>query len=606
MREVFSRPPWTIERVVAEIATLPSYRQSAPLDTLKGQRAELAVALREASPDLRGAAQLNAAVMLLRLGDEAGQAPLLAQISGDDAAYAADALQEFASTFAPSDSRFPRGGLRTQIPGATLYHALARWLSSPESKPGERAVFVCLKHDIARARPQLRALLDHPKAPLRLEVAQWFLTHGRDDGALDALRRAFAAAATAPPSQRQDWRPISRTWTGIQAATEAGDRRLKTDLGALACEVLERAVASQAFEAWVDVNAGFVDLASAARVIGRTAPPKGRALLMRLLDKDLRDYVREAVVLALADLSTASDIDFFVALLADPATRIPAAKAIGRLGAGTSNAALVERLAVHLSDASEERVVDALLDAIVQINGDGSALVASALERTTPWTRHKLKLRLAGLSARELADLLTEAGAMDPASDDALDAAAANELDLMSIVWAGGERVAQFSAKISGPQPDHHLAFQQLIDITRPPIAVSQLREDGERHVEKEPVPGMPGVAKVTDLGARCTVSFEYNGVAYAFDARPSGRWMDATAVIDGFNGFMAEIGRPDRCFQLDFGSPYCVFIVAHEQKFRALVERLAIPLEKDPTRAARDGAAFVRKVMGDVSKPPV
>src|SRR5262249_39100325 len=184
------------------------------------------------------------------------------------------------------------------------------------------------------------------------------------------------------------------------------------------------------------------------------------------------------------------------------------------------------------------------------IGPDAKPHVRAAIEGAAPRTRMKLHWQLEGLSARQIANMLTEAGVMDAIDDAALAEATQEGVDPESLIRAGGKRLASMDIKGDSLPPPHHVLFKALLDIARPRIEVKDLSQIDNDNYRREPIPGSSGVT-VTDLGTICTIRFVHAGAAHSFTARPSGRWLDVPAVMDGFDQFMAAIGREDRCFQL-------------------------------------------------------
>ena len=242
-----------------------------------------------------------------------------------------------------------------------------------------------------------------------------------------------------------------------------------------------------------------------------------------------------------------------------------------------------------LSDAiakeEQPNVVAAIAKALLAAGPVGRSAVEAALARSEPWTRMELSWRLAGGSDRELADVLTEAGVMDPISDEQLADALKSGFDIRSLIWAGGERLVTFNVK-STTGLEHFELFRELLQVARPKIAVDDLKETCDANLLREPVEGMPNVAKVTDFGTICTISFRYQGRDFSFQTYPQGRWHDVTAVMQGFDEFMQAIGRDERCYELEGGGEIAMLVVAPASKFEPVAARLAIPLERDSERA--------------------
>jgi len=144
---------------------------------------------------------------------------------------------------------------------------------------------------------------------------------------------------------------------------------------------------------------------------------------------------------------------------------------------------------------------------------------------------------------------------------------------------------------------EHFALFGELLKAARPVIAVEDLKETINANLLREPLPQEPRIEMVTDLGTVCTISFSYRGQVFSFDAYPEGRWHDVPAVMKGFDDFMLAIGREDRCYELQGGGEFGLFVVAPAPKFEPIASRLLIPLERD-SASARDAAkAYQRQI---------
>jgi hypothetical protein len=163
------------------------------------------------------------------------------------------------------------------------------------------------------------------------------------------------------------------------------------------------------------------------------------------------------------------------------------------------------------------------------------------------------------------------------------------------LALGGGQRLAVINAQTEETPPPHHRMFRDLLAIARPIIEVERLvqRHDGYR---REPSPRRVRVYPgMTHLVTTCIVQFLYDGHEYSFRAYPSYRWLDIDSVVTGFNAFMAQIGRNDRCYQFPSIDDVRFFAVAPEAKFGPLVERLRIPLDPPPREPPR-GIDFGRQ----------
>jgi len=594
---------WTLDRVITQLPRLGRFDQREPLDALSDQRDALRQALRQALLTSEGHAQLNAAVMLLKLQDRAGRDAFLGTLGGGDAA--AKLAMDFG--LAPHDSRYS-GPLYTEtkvpLTAAEIFAAISPYLREPQSELGGGALFICLKHDIEASRPVTRPLLRHGFSALRLLVAEWYLHHGHDDGALRSIEELYEAAPSNPDNKDPSWYRLKTSWSFIRDCCCKSAEPLRTDAARMAMRIVRKTLDAQEWKHQTHVNDGFVDIASAAEAIACVMPDGAEALLERIIAGSFDDfgigddYHRGQAIIALTAAIGGRSRNLVRGRLRDAPVRKYAATALGVIAKGSNDPDAITALADALTKEDRGDVIGAILTALAAVGPDAEPHLRAAIERAPPWTRMELSWQLEGLSARQIADILTEAGVMDAIDDAALAEATQKGVDLMRLIWAGGKRLAYMDAKCDIVPPPHHALFEALLDIARPKIKVNDLSQTDDDNYHRELVPGTPRVTAVTDLGTVSTIRFVHGEVAHSFLARPSGRWLDVPGVMEGFNQFMNAIGREDRCFQLRSGDSFCTFLVAPETKFRKVVERLQIPLEPDPDRACRQGIEYARQVV--------
>jgi hypothetical protein len=434
---------------------------------------------------------------------------------------------------------------------------------------------------------------------LRRWIAENYLRAGRDEGAFAVVEDFLRSAPGHVPRGDRRWNDfyyVKGLWYFLETAAERGDAQLRNKAASLAMALVTQALDAPDVKERFDSNEGLIQ-SGAARVLAAVMPSGAKELLERLIACDaIGKYYRGEALLAYVRSLGDKARPVVLSALRSHDLREYAARAI--------EGPVKDRNDPHdiaaLSDAltSEERpgVVAAIAKALLAAGPAGQAAVETALDRSDPWAKVELSWRLSGGTDRELADLLTEAGAMDPISDEQLVEALSKSFSLLSLIWAGGERLVAFNVKASTGL-EHFELFQELLKAARPVIAVDGLKESCKANLLREPVALAPNVEKVTDLGTVCTVSFQYQGQAFSFDACPQGRWHDVAAVMKGFDAFMRAIGRDDRCFELEGGGEYALFVVAPASKFEPVAARLGIPLERD-SESARDAAkAYQRKM---------
>ena len=454
------------------------------------------------------------------------------------------------------------------------------------------------------AEPVAKSILENGPADRRLEIAEAFLRTGRDNGALEVIEKFYAAAPNRSANEKPDWYRLKSAWLSILDCCQVATEPLRSAVAVMTMRVVQSALDSPDLRRRTHVNDGFIDVSCAVRAICCVMPDGAEQLVQRVIsgnfddfDRD-DDYARGQAIIALSSAIGDRSRPMLHVKLRDAAVRQYAATALGTLSKDTDRPDDISELATALSAEKRESVIGAIVEALAAIGVGGRPHIASALDRSPPWTRMQIVWKLEGLGGRQIADMLTEAGVIDALSDDQLAEATAKGIDLMGLIWAGGNRLAQCDIKCDETPPPHHAMFKDLLAVTRPRIEVRNLRQSDDENYLEEPLPGNPNIIKQTDLGTICSVQFEFNGEHHNFTAKPSGRWLDVAGVIRGFDEFMKKIGREDRCFQLQTGDSHCLFVVAPQEPFLAVATRLQIPLEADAERVRRDGMAYVLRVV--------
>ncbi len=607
--ETRERGPWTVSGVREQLDSVGALDVLEMHRALRSEGETLARALREALNSLYGKAKVNAAVLLLLHGDRSGREPFLEALAGPDGFVRALAIDYVEYGVYPQDLE-PRDRAVTRCPVSSdeLFAALKRDLHKPWTGLARRVLGIVSHLDYPQARSLTRPLLTHRDATLRREIAENYLRAGRDDGAFAVVEHFLRSAPGHVPHhdpRGDDFHQVKGLWDSLRLAAERGDAELKKKTASLAMAIVTEALDAPDLDARFDTNDGLIEADDAAEILAAVMPPGAKALLERLMACVLlSNYDRGAALLAYARALGEEARPLLLSKLRGHDLREYAARAMEPLVKGRNAPQDIAALSDALANEERPGVVAAVAIALMAAGPDGHAAVQAALDRADPWTKVELSWRLSGGTDRELADLLTEAGVMDPISDEQLAEALREGFSIYSLIWAGGERLVAFSVK-SGTGLEHFELFRDLLKAARPVIAVDHLKETCTANLLRKPVAGMPNVERVTDLGTVCTVSFQFQKQAFSFEARPEGKWHDVAAIMKGFDDFMQAIGRDDRCYELGAsGEEWAMFAVAPASKFEPVAARLRIPLERAP-ESARDAAkAFQRRIQETESDP--
>lgn len=105
----------------------------------------------------------------------------------------------------------------------------------------------------------------------------------------------------------------------------------------------------------------------------------------------------------------------------------------------------------------------------------------------------------------------------------------------------------------------------------------------------------LKGIPLYTTEGSEEGVHFVHGQRDYRFAVHPNGTWMDVQGVMEAFNRFMGEIGRPERAYRLesprDWGGEAALFLCADEQRFAEVSRRLRLPFPRERGRTGGERA---------------
>lgn len=228
-----------------------------------------------------------------------------------------------------------------------------------------------------------------------------------------------------------------------------------------------------------------------------------------------------------------------------------------------------------------------------------------------PWDAMRAHWQRNGWILTDVARLLAEAGVMD-AVDETVTVGLTCKPDnpqgqILELLWReeSDQHIAYQSIRDNGFEPEHDQLFGQLAAIVRPPLKLESLSQTWDHqwteidlplecvellpNGETRPTGKFPNVIPVYSTeGSSVLVRFVYQGQVYRFLAYPSGTWMDVWAVLDAFDRFMEQIGRPERAFWLapplgDCGE-WGLFICAPAERFAEANAKLRLPLQPRKT----------------------
>lgn len=599
--ETNERRPWTVQSVLGQLEQVGVFDVSEIQRALRSEGETLSTTLRDVFPKQSPRARINAAALLLMFNDRTGRAPFMEALAGPDGDERTLAIEFLQYYLRPHDIAL-HGELAIACPLSSdeVFTALKRDLHEPWNGVSLRVLEIVSRQGYPQAQCITRSMLMHSDNSLRRMIAESYLRAGRDEGAFDVVEAMLRAAPAYVPHRDPRWHDFYQVkvlWHSLEMAAERGNTELGNKVASLVMELVTRALDAPDLRERFDINDGLMELGSATKILASVLPGGAQRMLERLIACDaISGFHRGEALTAYAQAFADEARPIVASALQDHALREHAARAFGPLVKAKNDPRDIAALSDALTNEARPGVVAAIAKALLAAGPRGKPIVEATLDRSEPWARVELAWNISGGTDREFANLLTEAGVMDPVTDEQLEEALNRGFDVQGLIYAGGQRLIGFNVK-SSSDLEHFELFQNLIKATRPVVAIDDLAETCHANLLREPVAGMPGVEKITDLGTICTVSFKYQGRAFKFDTRPQGRWHDVAAVMKGFDAFMQAIGRDDRCYELEGGEEWAFFVVAPATKFEPIAARLGIPLERD-VEGARDAAkAYQRQI---------
>jgi hypothetical protein len=599
--EISERTPWTIKGVLEQLDRIDAFASQRICRALCSEREALAAALRNTVQEQGGRRRVSAAAFLLMLNDKAGREPFLEALAGPDGDARNLAIDFVQYCFFPHDIELrDRAAAVCPISSDELFSVLKRDLHEPWTGLSLRALDIVTWQDYPQARPITRPLLAHPDRSLRRKIAGSYLRAGRDEGAFavveEILREASAYVPSSDPHSNDSYQ-TKGLWYFVEDAAVRGGAELRSKAAMLAMEFISQALDAPDSAQRFDFNHGLIRGANACKALAAVMPSGAKALLQRVISSHaLSVYDRGEALMAYSQALGEEARPVVLSALRSEALRARAACAMERLTKGKNDSRDIAALSDALAREERPGVVAAVAKALLAAGPDGWPAIQAALDRSEPWAKMELSWRIRGGTDRELADLLAEAGVMDPITDEELTRALSKGFDIRSLIWAGGERFVIFHVK-SSEGLEHFKLFQDLLKAARPTVTVENLKEIINANLLREPVAATPNVERVTDFGTVCTLSFQYEGKAFSFEVHPQGRWHDVASVMKGFDAFMKAIGRDDRCYEFEGGDEWAQLVVAPASKFEPVAASLGIPIERD-SESARDAAkAYQRQI---------
>jgi len=588
-------------------------------------------------------ARVHAGMALMCMGNPLGVEILLATLRGPAGRARTHALGQLRDIWSYDVQHSTKDKEKLPVTAEIVAKALIPLLATPETDDGKIALEFCLRHACVATVPYTRAHLNHLDSEIRWRTASAFLDHGINEGALTTATKHFLAPLPQSPEALQTWRRTAEIY-GSHIASAFSQPQLRGDVVKVAAYVINKTLSmpDAVTRTWFNVDhrtgAGYFN--HLLGVLSRANTPDTNALLLQTIgslsvapysranaallvaqssgsapdgaeesvcamvqDKKVSDCGRNPLLEKCGVALGASAVSGLLLALHDPDLRRVAAQSLSLVASGQRDDEIRRALQSALRAETRDWVAADMASALTKRGCTDDATI-DALD---PWQAMNFRWKQQGVTKEQVAQQLTEAGAMNPIGQEALDALQGKEADgeslLMSLLTHGGEhqyRLGHCAMRSDEFNPRHDELFAQLAGITRPPLdieSISQTRsevqtvqdaksaglmmwQDGEWKPSPEQLLGDAPI--ISFEGTTCTVRYVYRGQEHGFVVPSNGSSMNVSGVVGAFNEFMRQLDRSERAFRLKGprgDDAWALFLCANEAAFRRIAKQLHIPL---------------------------
>jgi hypothetical protein len=274
-----------------------------------------------------------------------------------------------------------------------------------------------------------------------------------------------------------------------------------------------------------------------------------------------------------------------IGLLGDRETQAQAARALGRLLAGTGDEAALRALAAAAAepDAPPHRLA-AIGRALLEIGGDRvKAQAAALLARLELPAQASLRWRIEGITPESAVDRLRSLGIAGEVSLDRVRRDLGEETDGLFLLYAALEEagvLTRFDTETGTIPVRHDELISEFAEGSRGGFRPEALLEESHQDDDGE-------------VDGPYTVQFVFEERLFRFTAENFGDWYDVAAVVSAINAAHAETGRRGRFIGLDTGGQDAAFLFGDPEVIAAAARELHLPLLDDAGRPRAEGKAF-------------
>ncbi|HSH01151.1 MAG TPA: hypothetical protein VLL52_01445 [Anaerolineae bacterium] len=568
---------WSVARVVAEIErVVVDWIDFLAVYQPMGEA--LAVELRPLVGGEVSWRLLQVAVMLLYLGDEAGNEPFLRCLREGDEALQKKAVQKLA--FMPLQEGMHRGEVVVPLAQADVLAILRPWLMGKEQMEwGEmkegmvwRGLCGVLNLKVDEVADVVAPFLQHRDVRVRLQVMHWFALEGNKLIGLVAAREMVL-------EEGLSWGDRHSLMTKVSVyGRRAVREEVRAEVGEVAALYVRRYGHHRGETKWEGVEIAN-SLMTALRCLADVGYGDIVSLLAYVWSAPVTDMRRGEVLRQLAMRDGERWLPVVLTSLADEDLRRAAVAAVGGMGMVAERDDVRAALLAVLGSEGRKGVQDSIVQTLMKIGGDLLTVYKLLGEELSPSTRMNLYWLLQGITPRQAAAKLATAGIIGEIDEGELavlekrweEERVAGMLGLLAL----GARLVWFDAESGMVTPDYDKLLAQFVEVAG----------------EVLPLEGI--VQTVTGEGEVIEVTFVCDERGYRLVPTYLGDWYDILSVYELLNHVLAERGRVERWIPVYTGDQTAAFVLAEPIAFGQVANELHLALEESVRSAMVRGMVF-------------
>ena len=445
-----------------------------------------------------------------------------------------------------------------------LLVALEPSLADPDRWNRKRALsFVCYL-ETPKAFDRLVAFLGDARPDMRAEAACMLGDAGYDRGALAIIEELLR-------EPRSPYRYF--LIRALEHLCKRKDADLRSRAAAVAIGFIRNNLDEHRHSA-LDANSLANDVWHCMDGIAAACSPEQRDILSGALRQVLNEvlasklewWVRGMALTRLAQMEGQSGVARLIAALSDPDLRKDALEGLASLAAGSNDPVVLATLGNEIQQGNATHI-SALIKAFLAVGGNAKSFAQDVADRLEPEMATTVRWLLNDIGPREAAAKLQPAYSDILVSEDVLQDLEAKwqaKPDTTQVIWGllnGWKRIAVPFYKTVQSPVDHDETVRKLAAIAGGHFAIDE-------------------VVQTTEAGGDFRLLLVHQGLGYSFPVQNYGRWCNVRAVIDGLNGILDGLGRPERFIELSSGtSDVAIVTFARADIFMPLAHELGIRL---------------------------